>query len=106
MTGPLVIPVLSATTQWGRLHVNVTLVSVVMALMSVLISVSAMKVSMNAQKHQNALTILVITAAIVIMDMTVKTAQVALPRVSVTLLNTMLLDIYHEFKILMSAKVK
>ena len=106
MTGPLVIPVLSATTQWGRSHVNVILVSVVMALISVLISMSAMKVSMNAQKHQNALTILVITAAIVIMDMTVKTAQVALPRVSVTLLNTMLLDIYHEFKILMSAKVK
>ena len=106
MTGPLVIPVLSATTQSGRLHVNVTLVSVEMALIYVLISMSVMKVSMNAQKHQNALTILVITAAIVIMDMTVKTAQVALPRVSVTLLNTMLLDIYHEFKILMSAKVK
>ena len=69
---------------------------------------NAMKVSMNVQKHQNALTILAITAANVIMDMTVKTAQVALPRVSIslTLFNTMLLDIYHESKILMSAKVK
>ena len=86
----LAIPVLSATIQSGRLHVNVTLVSVVMALISVLISMSVMKVSMNAQKHQNALTILVITAANVIMDMTVKTAQVARPRVfgSFTLFNT------------------
>ena len=109
MTGlPLVILVLSATTQSGRLHVNVTLVSVEMALIYVLISMSVMKVSMNAQKHQNALTILVITAANVIMDMTVKTAQVVQPRVSgsFTRFNTMLLDIYHESKILMSAKVK
>ena len=78
----LVIPVLSVITQWGRLHVNVTLVSVVMALIYVLISMSVMKVSMNAQKHLNASTILVITAANVIMDMTVKTAQVTLPRIS------------------------
>ena len=75
----LVIPVLSATTQWVRLHVNVTLVSVVMALIYVLISMSVMKVSMNAQKHLNASTILVITDANVSMDMTVKTAQVTLP---------------------------
>ena len=78
----LVIPVLSATTQWIRLHVNVTLVSVVMALIYVLISMSVMKISMNAQKHLNASTILVITDANVSMDMTVKTAQVTLPGVS------------------------
>ena len=74
----LVILVLSVKTPWDRLHVNVTLVSVVMVLMYVLISMSVMKVSMTAQKHQNASTILVITDANVIMDMTVQTAQVGL----------------------------
>ena len=74
-----VILVLSVTIPWDRLHVNVTLVSVVMALTYVLISMNAMKVSMNVQKHQNALTILAITAANVIMDMTVTIVKVTLP---------------------------
>lgn len=78
VTKLLVILVPPVTTPWDRLHVNVTLVSAVMVLTYVLISMSVMKVSMSAQKHQNASTILVIIDANVIMDMMVKTAQVEL----------------------------